>query len=288
MPVRVVTDSTSYVPKALRDALGIGVVRLSSLLDGVTYIEDESNYEAFYNALAASRSFPTTSQPSVAEMVEAFESRVMDGDAVVGVFISERMSGTYSTAQLARDMVYERHPDASIEIVDGRSNSMELGLAVLAAARAAAAGRSAEEVAAAARDMTLHTRFLFTPLTLDYLRRGGRIGAASALLGTLLQIKPVLTVADGVTDTFAKVRSLAKAHDLIADTFATDIREKGGLDEVYVHHIHDAAAGRTFADRIAEIAGRAIELVDIGPVVGAHVGPGTIGLVYSTIGLMQK
>lgn len=288
MPVRVVTDSTSYVPKALRDALGIGVVRLSSLLDGVTYVEDESNYEAFYNALAASRSFPTTSQPSVAEMVEAFESRVMDGDAVVGVFISERMSGTYSTAQLARDMVYERHPDASIEIVDGRSNSMELGLAVLAAARAAAAGKSAEDVAAAARDMTLHTRFLFTPLTLDYLRRGGRIGAASALLGTLLQIKPVLTVADGVTDTFAKVRSLAKAHDLIADTFATAIREKGGLDEVYVHHIHDAAAGRTFADRIAEIAGRAIELVDIGPVVGAHVGPGTIGLVYSTIGLMQK
>lgn len=288
MPVRVITDSTSYVPAALRESLGIGVVRLSSLLDGVTYVEDEANYAPFYDALAASKSFPTTSQPSVADVVEAIDSRVEAGDPVVGVFISEKMSGTYSTAQLARDMVREKNPDAVIEIVDGRSNSMELGLAVLAAARAAAAGAPVEDVVAAAEEMTRHTRFLFTPMTLEYLRRGGRIGNASALLGTLLQIKPVLTVVDGVTDTFAKVRSMAKAHDLIAQTFADDIRDKGGLDEAYVHHIHDEDAGRTFAKRISEIAGRAIELVDIGPVVGAHVGPGTVAVVYSTKGLMNK
>jgi DegV family protein with EDD domain len=221
-------------------------------------------------------------------MVEAIEAPVAAGDPVVGVFISEQMSGTYSTAQLARDMVLERHPGASIAIVDGRSNSMELGLAVLAAARSAAAGGSLEDAVSAAREMTLHTRFLFTPLTLEYLRRGGRIGHASALLGTLLQIKPVLTVADGVTDTFAKVRSLAKAQDLIGQTFAADIRDKGGLDEAFVHHIHDEPAGRAFAARMSEIAGRPIEIVDIGPVIGAHVGPGTVGLVYSTQGLMQK
>jgi DegV family protein with EDD domain len=161
-------------------------------------------------------------------MVDAMEGPVAAGDEVVGVFISEKMSGTFSTAQLARDMVLERHPGARIAIVDSRSNSMELGLAVLAAARRAATGGSIEDVVDAAEQMTLHTRFLFTPLTLEYLRRGGRIGHASALLGTLLQIKPVLTVVDGVTDTFAKVRSLAKAQELIAQTFASDIRNKGG------------------------------------------------------------
>jgi len=288
MRVSVITDSTSYIPRPLRESLGIGVARLSSLLDDVTYADDADDFTAFYAALAASDSFPTTSQPAVQDVVDLMESRVAAGDAVVGVFVSELMSGTYSAALLARDMVLERHPDAAIEVVDGKSNSMELGFAVLAAARNAAEGASIPEVVGAAQDMTLHTRFLFTPPTLEYLRRGGRIGNAQSLLATLLQIKPVLTVVDGLTDTFAKVRSLQKAHDLIVDTFAADIRDKGGLGEVYVHHIDDPEAGRAFADRIAEVAGREIELVDIGPVVGAHVGPGTVAVVYYTNGLMNK
>jgi DegV family protein with EDD domain len=288
MGVSVVADSTSYIPRPLRESLGIGVASLSSLLDGVTYADDATDYSAFYSALAASGSFPTTSQPAVQDMVDLMESRVAAGDAVVGVFISELMSGTYSAALLARDMVMERHPDAVIEVVDGRSNSMELGFAVLAAARKAAKGGSVDEVVGAARDMTLHTRFLFTPHTLDYLRRGGRIGNAQSLLATILQIKPVLTVVGGVTDTFAKVRTAQKARDLIVETFSADIRDKGGLGEACVHHIDDPEAGRAFADRIGDAAGREIELIDIGPVVGAHVGPGTVAVVYSTNGLMDK
>jgi DegV family protein with EDD domain len=283
MGVSVVADSTSYIPRALRESLGIGVASLSSLLDGVTYPDDASDYSAFYAALAASSSFPTTSQPAVQDVVT-----LAAGDAVVGVFISELMSGTFSTALLARDMVRERYPDAVIEVVDGKSNSMELGFAVLAAARKAADGGSVEQVVGAAQDMTLHSRFLFTPQTLEYLRRGGRIGNAQSLVATLLQIKPVLTVVDGVTDTFAKVRTAQKSRDLIVETFAADIRDKGGLGEAYVHHIDDPEAGRAFADRIAEAAGREIELVDIGPVVGAHVGPGTVAVVYYTNGPMNK
>ena len=288
MRVSVLTDSTSYIPVPLRESLGIGVVSLYSLLDGVTYADDAADYSDYYSALAASTSFPTTSQPTVQDMVDALEARVTLGEAVVGVFISERMSGTYAGALLARDMVKEHHPDAVIEIVDGMSNSMELGFAVIAAAQKAAEGGTVEQVVAAAEEMTLHTRFLFTPLTLEYLRRGGRIGNAQSLLATLLQIKPVLTVVDGVTDTFAKVRTERKAHDLIVDTFAADIRDKGGLGEVYVHHIDDLEAGRALAERIGAAAGRAVGLVDIGPAIGAHVGRGTVGVVYYTNGLMNK
>lgn len=288
MGVKVITDSTSYIPRAMRETLDIGVATLSSLLDGVTYPDDPDDCDAFYDALAATSAWPTTSQPSVQDIVDLMEGRVAAGHDVVGVFISEAMSGTYSTALLARDLVREKHPDAVIEVVDGRSNSMELGFAVLAAAEAAADGKSVEEVAAAATERTLHTRFLFTPLTFEYLRRGGRIGNAAALLATLLQIKPILSVVDGVTDTFAKVRTVQKAHDLIVETFAADIRNKGGLGGVYVHHIHDAVAGRRFADRIAEVAGQAVQMISIGPVIGTHVGPGTVGLVYHTNDRMEK
>lgn len=285
MGVKVITDSTSYIPRPRREALDIGIAQLSSLLDGVTYPDDCA---AFYAALAATDSWPTTSQPSVQDVVDLMEERVIDGHSVVGVFISEHMSGTFSTALLARDLVREKRPDAVIEVVDGRSNSLELGYAVLAAAEAAAEGKSVPEVVAAAEERTHHTRFLFTPLTLDYLRRGGRIGNAQALLATLLQIKPILTVVDGFTDTFAKVRTLQRAHDLIVDTFAHDIKEFGGLGEAYVHHINDRAAGERFAARISEVAGRPIEVRDIGPVIGTHVGPGTVAVVYYTNDRLDK
>jgi DegV family protein with EDD domain len=288
MEVKVITDSTSYIPRAQREALDIGVTVLLSLLDGVAYPDDPDDYSVFYEALSTSDSFPTTSQPAVQDIVDMMEERVKAGHAVVGVFISERMSGTYSTALLARDMVLERYPDAEIEVVDGMSNSMELGYAVLAAAETAAGGGSVADVADAARERIRHTRFLFTPPTLEYLRRGGRIGNAQSLLATLLQIKPILTVVDGVTDTFARVRTVQKAHDLIVDTFAKDVREKGGLGDVCVHHINDPVAGRRFADRIAEVAGRLVDLIDIGPVIGTHVGPGTVGVVYYMNGLMHK
>lgn len=290
MDVSVVTDSTSYIPRALREELGIEVANLSSLLDGVVYREDDDadEYGRFYEALQASGSFPTTSQPTVADMVALFEAPVVAGRAVVGVFISTLMSGTYSTALLARDMVLESHPGAEIRVIDGKSNSMELGFAVLAAARRAAEGGSVDDVVDAAEDMTGRTRFLFAPLSLEYLRRGGRIGNAAALIGQLLKIHPVLTVVDGRTDQYAKVRTHNKALDAIADTFADDIAVKGGLGEVYLHHIHARSAAVEYAARIEAIIGAPVGLIPIGPAVGTHVGPGTLGLVYYTNGAMHK
>jgi DegV family protein with EDD domain len=286
--VSVITDSTSYVPRDLRRELKMGVVGLSSLLGGVVYSDDAEDYESFYTALGATSEMPTTSQPAVQDMVDAIESRVEAGDEVVGVFISEKMSGTYSTAMLARDMVLERHPAAVIELVDSKSNSMELGYAALAAGRAAAAGEPVAAVVAAAEAMIERTRFLFVPATLEYLRRGGRIGNASALIGSLLQVRPILTVTDGQTDVFAKVRTTRKALDTIVEAFAADIRDKGGLGDAIVHHIHDEAAGRSLAERVSEVAGRAIDICPIGPAIGAHVGPGAVAVVYHTLDPMRK
>ncbi len=286
--VKVVTDSTSYLPRNLRRDLDIGVVSLSSLLDGVTYPDDAEDYEPFFRALETSKSMPTTSQPAVQDLVDLMEARVSAGHEVVGVFISEKMSGTYSTAMLARDIALGTYPSAVIEVIDGRSNSMELGYAALAAAEAAASDAPLPGVIEAVSERIARTRFLFVPETLEYLRRGGRIGNASALIGALLQVKPILTVVEGQTDVFGKVRTKARALDTILEAFAADIRDKGGLGDAIVHHIHDEEAGAALAERASEVAGRPIGVCPIGPAIGAHVGPGAVALVYHTLEPMRK
>jgi len=284
--VRIVADSTSCLSAELVARHRLAIVPLSVTLDDITYVEGEDD-AGFYAALMQTKSLLTTSQPPVSAFFDVFAERVAQSDDVVCVVISSEMSGTYSTAVMARDMVLEEHPKAVIEIVDSRSNCMELGLAALAAARAAEAGASAAEAAEAAREMTLRTRFLFVPDTLEFLRRGGRIGNASALLGTLLQIRPILTVNDGQTDVFGKVRTKRRAFIEIADTFERDIAAKG-LDEVYVHHIADEPEGVELAALIQAKAGRPVPVVPIGPAIGAHVGPGAVGVVYSTVSPMDK
>lgn len=288
MAVKVITDSTSYLPRSIRKSLDLSVVALSSMLDGITYSDDAEDYAPFFTALQHSKAFPTTSQPAVHDIADVMEKHVAAGNDVVGVFISEHMSGTYATALLARDIVRERYPEATIEVVDGRSNSMELGLAATAAATAAAAGAIAAHVVEAARDMIDRTRFLFVPDSFEYLHRGGRIGRASALVGTVLKIHPILTVRNGVTEVFEKVRAKQRAFEEIVNTCVRDIQQKGGLDQVIVHHINDEAAGRRLAAMVETVVGRSVDICPIGPVVGAHVGPGAVGLVYSTFGPMMK
>lgn len=287
MAVSIVTDSTSYLPLSDRVRYGIGVVPLSVHLDGVEYVEDTPIVESFYAALAASKSFPTSSQPSVNVLVEALMAPVVRGDEVVAVFLSSEMSGTYSTALLAREMVLEKHPEANIEVIDSRSNCMELGFAVLAAARVAADGGTLDQVAEAARSTIARTRFLFVPDTLEYLRRGGRMGGAQALLGTLLQIRPILTVVDGRTEVFAKVRTKGKALAEIVAAFKRDIDTKGFCDAI-VHHIDDEPEGAQLAKMVEAVTGVAPQVIGIGPAIGTHVGPSTAGLVYSTNEEMHK
>jgi DegV family protein with EDD domain len=164
---------------------------------------------------------------------------------------------------------------------------MEEGFAVLAAARVAANGGTLAQAVAAARTTTTRTRWLFTPATLDYLRMGGRIGNARALLGSLLQVRPILTVVDGVTSTVRSARTQKRAIETIVEMVAADAGEHG-LADIVVHHILDAEEARLLADLFAARLGREPQVQLIGPAIGLHVGPGTIGVVYETLEDLHK
>lgn len=281
MSVTVVTDSVASIPGAQAQQLGITVVDLY-VNDGASNLPDRQiDLERFYERLAQTKELPSSSQPSVEALVTAFSEAVKRGSGVVGVFISEKMSGTVETARMAARMVREKMPHAVIEIVDSRSNSLQEGFAAMAAARSAQAGEAIERCVEAAVETTKRTRYLFTPASLEYLRRGGRIGTASALLGQLLQIRPILTVEDGQTTTFAKVRTQAKALTEMAKTFTSDVNEYG-LRQVAVHYIGDRSPADAFASaQVAPIASMDVPVIPVSAVVGLHVGP-AVALVYET------
>lgn len=287
MAVHVVTDSTSAIPAELARELDVTIVPLSVTLGGVSISDLEVDAEDLYRRMRETHEFPTSSQPPVAMMIEALEEPVVRGDEVVAILISSRMSGTWETARMARDQILERHPEAVIEVVDSRSNSMEQGFAVLAAARVAASGGTAAEAVIAARDTIARTRWLFTPATLDYLRMGGRIGNAQALLGSLLQIRPILTVVDGVTSTVKSVRTQRKALDEIAAMVAADVESHGFVDAV-VHHVIAEAEGKALATLIEQRTGHRPAVRVLPATIGIHVGPGSLGVVYETRDELHK
>jgi DegV family protein with EDD domain len=279
---RVVTDSTSYLPGELVARYGIEVVSLHvTFAEGDSLPEVELSPRAFYSRLASTPGLPRSSQPPTAELEALFRRHVEAGHEVVGVFLSSEMSGTFAGAESARDAVLRDLPDAVIELVDSRSNCMQLGFTALAAAEAAEAALPAIACADAARHVVPRSRFLFTPATLEYLQRGGRIGRASALFGSMLQVRPILTVADGVTSVVKKVRTQRKAIEEIVSLAEADL-DRHGLVDVCVHHIDAEEPAREVAAAFAERLGRDVPLVPIGAVIGTHVGPGALGVVYRT------
>lgn len=281
MGIKIVTDSTSYIPKDVREKQNISVVSLSVNFGLDTYLEEEMDYNYFYEKLSKSKELPTSSQVTLNTLIDCFENFVSVGHSVVGVFISSLMSGTYSTALKAKEMVIKKYPDAIIEIIDSKSNSMEMGFAVLAGAVTAKAEKPLKCVIDSINNVIERSRFLFVPETLTYLKKGGRIGAASALLGSILRIKPILTVADGMVTVFDKVRTKKRAVERIVDFFLEEIKEKG-LSQVVVHHINCESEGKELADFIKSKTNKEVPIYSIGPVVGLHVGPGTIGIAYHT------
>jgi len=279
--VKVVGDSTGNVPKSDVRALDMAIVQMSVTYGGVTRDEDDVDGPDLYRHMRETGEFPTTSQPTVASLVAAFESALAEGRDALGVFVSERMSGTIETARMARDQVLGRFPQGRIAIVDTGSNSMEEGFPAIAAARAAAEGGSLEACVAAAERSIARTRWLFTPAALDHLRMGGRIGSATAFIGTLLQLKPVLTVADGATAPVKQVRTQRRALETVADLVAADLAAFGFEDGV-VHHIDAPDIATRLAGLVEERSGHRLRLHPLSAVVGVHVGPGSVGVVYHT------
>ena len=282
MSISVVTDSVASIPADILAENAIDVVSLYINDGEVNERELDMDVAAFYDRLADMQSLPTSSQPSVDEILTAFRRALERGNDIVGVFISEKMSGTWQAAGLAADMARADFPDARIEIVDSGSNSMEEGFGAIAAAKAALAGETAQACVAAAQHTLSRSRYLFTPHTLEYLRRGGRIGGASALIGGLLQIKPILTVENGAVETFAKVRTNSRALAEITAKLAADITAHG-LAQVVVHYIVDRELAETYArEQIEPLAGGPVRVIPVSPVIGLHVGP-AVGVVYETL-----
>ena len=281
MAIKIVTDSTSYIPEEFINKYDISVVSLNVIMNGESIREVDLDNETFYSKMEESTEIPSSSQPSPDEIYNTFENIIKEGNSIVGIFISSDMSGTVSSANLIKNMLLEKYPTAHIEIVDSRSNCMQMGYVAIEAAKAAAAGKSMEEVIDVCTSVINNSRFLFTPDTLDYLKKGGRIGGASALLGTLFQIKPILTVCDGKTTVFTKVRTKKKAVDTLVTTLVNDLQGKE-LGGVIVHHINCQDEGLSLAAKIKKQLGVDVQIDTIGPIIGLHVDPGSIGVAYFT------
>ena len=281
MGIKIVTDSTSYIPQEYIKKYDIKIVSLNVVMNGDSRREVDIDNKYFYEEMNESKEIPKSSQPIPQEMLEIFKGIVEEGDSVVGIFLSSKLSGTYSTANMVKEMVLEEYPNADIQILDSKTNCMQMGFAAIEAAKASNEGKSMDEVITIAEYVFNNSRFLFTPETLEYLKKGGRIGGAAALFGNILQIKPILTVVDGETSVFKKVRTRKKTIEEIVTTVLNDIESKG-LGDIIVHHINCEEEGLKLAKILEEKLCRKVSIQSIGPVIGLHVGPGSIGIAYYT------
>ena len=279
MRVAVVTDSTAYLPAELVERYGIEVVSLYVVLAGHSGREGRDIQPQDVARALANRGQPvSTSRPTPGDFVAAYR-RCLDAGAerVVSVHLSAELSSTSDAARLAAAQIGEH----LVTVIDSRAAAMGTGFAVLAAARAAEQGADAVQVAAAARDTAARTRTLFVVDTLEHLRRGGRIGSAAAILGSALAVKPVLHMVDGRVVPLEKVRTFGRAQSRLVQR-AVEAAGDGPVS-LAVHHL--AAPER--ADRIAgELRERVpalteLHVSELGAAIGAHVGPGAVGIVVS-------
>ncbi|SDO58182.1 EDD domain protein, DegV family [Klenkia soli] len=279
MSVAVVTDSTAYLPAELVDELGIEVVPLYVVLTGRSGREglDVGSAEVA-RTLAVRGQQVTTSRPTPGDFVAAYRRRLEAGaDRIVSVHLSRELSGTWDAARTAANQVGEH----IVTVVDGRTAAMGTGFAVLAAARAAAAGAGADEVAALAQGTADATSTLFVLDTLDHLRRGGRIGPAAAVLGTALAVRPVLHVQDGQIVVLEKVRTTSRAVARLVQRVVDLCGDRPVA--LAVHHLAAPARAEALADQLRERVPhlRELHVSELGAALGAHVGPGALGVVVA-------
>lgn len=276
--VAVVTDSTAYLPEGVAETSAVSVVPLHVVLGSRTGTEGaEVSPQDVASALAERRLQVSTSRPTPAEFADVY--RATGATQIVSVHLSAELSGTYDAAVLAAAEV--ETDGIEVRVVDSATIAMGLGFAVLAAARAAAAGGGLDEVADAARETAAATDVLFYVDTLEHLRRGGRIGAAAALVGTALAVKPLLHVAGGRIAPLEKVRTASKALARLEE-LAVERAGDAPVD-VAVHHLVAGEKAQALAERLlARMPGLdSVHVSEVGAVVGAHVGPGLLGVVVS-------
>ncbi|MEY2517366.1 MAG: fatty acid kinase fatty acid binding subunit [bacterium] len=277
MTVAVVTDSTHYLPADVLARHDVHVVSLYVKRGDTLERENEiRDLDAFYERLRSASDVPTTSQPSVGDFLAAYEPLLEAGHEIVSVHLSGAVSGTYGSALQARAQLAERGLGNRVAVIDSRSGAAGLGLAAIAAANRAHIGLDLAAVAARATDAAEHARIWFCLDTLEYLRRGGRVGGAQAWVGGALKIKPILTV-DGEIKPVERVRTAGKAFDKMVDYLGT--LHSDGIDGWLVQHIQAPDQAQRLVDVGRELFGsEPLFVSEVGPVLGVYLGPGMIGV----------
>jgi DegV family protein with EDD domain len=276
--IRFVADSTADLPPHYAEEHRVITVPLKVIFGDEVLVDGvDVTAAAFYERMRSSTRNPTTSQPTPAEFEAAFREAAADGSSVVCTTLSAEMSGTYGAALSAREAL----PDLDIHVVDTRTVSLGHSALLRAAIECGEqSGATAADVLGTIDEVMRRQRTVFTVETLEYLRRGGRIGGARALLGSVLNIKPVLQILDGRIEPFDRVRTYARALDRMCDEVIAASGEAGRPARVVLGHADKLADCEMLARRLAPHTQGQPDIIDIGPIVGCHAGPGTIGLSF--------
>ena len=276
--VAVVTDTTHYLPRPLVEQLGLHEVSLYVTFEGETRREaDITDLAAFYTRLSRSDELPSTSQPSVGDFLAVYEPLLEDGADIVSIHLSAGISGTFAAAEQARDQLVEGGiaPERLV-MLDSATACAGLGMLAMAAADVARHGGTAQEAAEAAQATRRDLKVWFAVDTLEFLRRGGRVGGAQAWLGSTLKIKPILSIESEILP-IERVRTSKRTFERLIEYLTA--RHDDGCDTFFIQHIHAPDQAERLVERGREIYGREPEMVsEIGPVIGAHVGPGLLGV----------
>jgi DegV family protein with EDD domain len=277
--VALVTDSTSYIPKEIREKYPITVVPQVVIWEGQTYEDDVTiTPEQFYTRLRTAKVMPSTSQASVVNMHKAFSSLVEQGFDVLGIFISSKLSGTFQSGVLGREQLSSGKE--KVDVVDSNTTAMALGFMVLSVARAAMEGASLADCKALAEKARDHVGVYLTVETLEFLHRGGRIGGATRFLGTALNLKPIMEITGGRVEAVERVRTRGKALDRLVELVAERCAGKSPVRMATLHADAEADA-KSLLDKITPLV-NPVESVfaAVSPAVGANAGPGTVGLAW--------
>ncbi|WP_203363298.1 DegV family protein [Bacillus sp. REN10] len=275
MKTAIVTDSTAYLSKELRDQLNIHMIPLSVIIGQDTYREEmDITAEQFYEKVRGEEKFPTTSQPPIGQFVQLYEDLSKDYDAVVGVYLSSGISGTFQTSIAARDMV----EGLDVYSFDSEISCAPQAFYVLKAAELANQGKRPEEIMAALQEMRSSVRAYFMVDDLNHLKRGGRLNGAQAFIGGLLQVKPILHFVDKIIIPFEKIRTSKKALKRVADLFEEDYKKGEPLKAVIIHANREQEAHEWRESLQQRFPEAEFGISYFGPVIGTHLGEGSLGM----------
>ena len=282
MAVKIVTDSSVDLSPKLAEELGITVVPLYVRFGNEVYRDQiDISADEFYQRLQHDPVHPSTTQPTPQDFVNAYEKMAPKADGIVSIHISAKLSGTCNSALQGKKMIEEGGAVCPIEVIDSETLTMGLGIITMAAAKVANAGGNVQEVVDKVKEMIPRIHLLFILDTLKYLALGGRIGKAKALLGSVLNVKPILAIKDGEVVPAGQVRSRSKGIDRLVDF----VQSAASIQDLAIIYNTTPDEAQTLAERIAPMfAKEKIMIARLGPLLGVHAGPGAVAIAFAEKG----